>query len=81
MLEAATAVGDTLVLGDVVLFDENLNAGWEDFKYPEIDYEVIDPETKGLPFMRILSVIRRIHTLSRSKGSRNSFLFGKRYDE
>ena len=31
MLEAATAVGDTLVLGDVVLFDENLNAGWEDF--------------------------------------------------
>ena len=47
MLEAATAVGDTLVLGDVVLFDENLNAGWEDFKYPEIDYEVIDPETKG----------------------------------
>ena len=30
-----------------MLFDENLNAGWEDFKYPEIDYEVIDPETKG----------------------------------
>ena len=73
MLEAATAVGDTLVLGDVVLFDENLNAGWEDFKYPEIDYEVIDPETKGLPFMRILSESGRIHTLSRSKGSRNSF--------
>ena len=41
MLEAATAVGDTLVLGDVVLFDENLNAGWEDFKYPEIDYEIL----------------------------------------
>ena len=46
-LEASTATGDTLVLGDVLFFDTNLNANWEDFKYPEIDYEVIDPETKG----------------------------------
>lgn len=81
MLEAATAVGDTLVLGDVVLFDENLNAGWEDFKYPEIDYEVIDPETKGCHLCGSCPESGRIHTLSRSKGSRNSFLFGKRYDE
>lgn len=57
-LEASTATGDTLVLGDVLFFDTNLNANWEDFKYPEIDYEVIDPETKGQPFMRGLSRIR-----------------------
>ena len=47
MLEAATETGDTLVIGDVSFYDTNLNAGWEAFKYPGVDFEILDPETKG----------------------------------
>ena len=32
MLEASTAAGDTLVLGDVLFFDTNLDANWEKFQ-------------------------------------------------
>lgn len=47
MLEANTAAGDTLVLGDVLLYKTDLSAGWEDFNYPRVDFKVLDPETKG----------------------------------
>lgn len=47
MLEAATASGDTLMVGDVLFYDTDLNANWNNFKYPAVDFKVLDPETKG----------------------------------
>lgn len=47
MLEAATAGSDTLVIGDVLFSEKNQLANWEDFKYPGVDYKVLDPDTKG----------------------------------
>ncbi|RHJ82334.1 basic secretory protein-like protein [Parabacteroides sp. AM08-6] len=47
MLEAETANGDSLILGDVLFYEANLRAGWEDFKYPRVNFKVLDPEAKG----------------------------------
>lgn len=47
MLEAQTVNGDTLVLGDVLFHEENQSAKWTDFNYPDVDFEVLDPDTKG----------------------------------
>lgn len=47
MLEATTANGDTLSIGDVQFFETNLLANWEDFKYPSINFKIENPEVKG----------------------------------
>lgn len=47
MLEVSTAGGDTLAIGDVQFFDTNLLAGWEDFRYPAVNFKVVSPEAKG----------------------------------
>lgn len=47
MLEAETAGNDTLLIGDVLFNGENPMTDWEDFKYPAVDFEVLDPATKG----------------------------------
>lgn len=47
MLEANTATGDTLVLGDVLLLGDNPGANWENFRYPDVNFEVLDPKTEG----------------------------------
>lgn len=46
-LEVSTANGDTLKIARVELSDKNLLAGWENFKYPNVDFEVLDPNTEG----------------------------------
>ncbi len=47
MLEASTASKDTLKIADVILYDKNLKEGWEDFKYPQVDFKSLDPDTEG----------------------------------
>lgn len=47
MLEAITASSDTIKIGDVILSDKNLKAGWENFKYPKVIFESLDPDTEG----------------------------------
>ncbi len=47
MLEAITAGNNTLKIADVVLSDKNLKKGWEDFKYPKVNFESLDPNTEG----------------------------------
>lgn len=47
MLEATTANTDTLKIADVLLYDKDLLAGWEDFKYPQVNFQVLDPDTEG----------------------------------
>lgn len=47
MLEAVTAKNDTLKIADVILSDKNFKAGWEDFKYPTVKFESLDPDTEG----------------------------------
>lgn len=46
-LEASTATQDTLKIAEVVLSDKNPMAGWENFKYPNINFEVLSPDTEG----------------------------------
>lgn len=47
MLEATTAGGDTLSIGDVLFYDNDLLAAWSDFNYPTVNFSVINPEAKG----------------------------------
>lgn len=47
MLEVSAVASDTLVIGDVVFSEKNLQADWEDFRYPAVDFKVLDPHTKG----------------------------------
>lgn len=47
MLEISTAKSDTLRLAEVVLSERNLLAGWENFPYPIIKFESLDPDTEG----------------------------------
>lgn len=47
MFEAAAANNEMLSISEVQLSDKNLLAGWEDFKYPTINFESKDPETRG----------------------------------
>lgn len=46
-LEATTATNDTLKMAEIVLSDKNLLAGWEYFKYPNVNFKVLHPETEG----------------------------------
>ena len=47
MLEATTTNKDTLKIAEVLLSDKNLDAGWEDFKYPAVNFKSLDAETEG----------------------------------
>ncbi|WP_304246696.1 basic secretory protein-like protein [Parabacteroides gordonii] len=47
MLEASTAGNDVLILGDVFFSEKNLLTDWKEFNYPTVDFEVLDPRTKG----------------------------------
>lgn len=47
MLEATAASKDVLMIADVCLYDKNLEDGWDNFKYPNIDFEVLSPDTRG----------------------------------
>lgn len=47
ILEAKTAGNDTLKIAEVILSDKNLLAGWENFKDPHIDFEILHPEANG----------------------------------
>lgn len=47
MLEVTTATQDTLKIADVIFFDKNLSAGWENFKYPSVDFESLSPDVEG----------------------------------
>lgn len=38
---------DTVVVGDVRFYDRNAEAEWEGFVYPEVEFEVLDPQTEG----------------------------------
>lgn len=50
MLEASTKDKGVLILADVCLYDKNLEAEWSSFIYPNIDFQVLDPETEGAKF-------------------------------
>ncbi len=47
MLEASTEGNDILIIGDVSFSEKNLLTDWKDFRYPEVDFEVLDPQAKG----------------------------------
>lgn len=53
-LEITTANQDTLKIAEVILSDKNLLAGWEDFKYPNVDFQVLDPYTEGAMLYNML---------------------------
>lgn len=38
---------DTIAVGDVRFYDRNAEAEWESFVYPEVAFEVLDPQTEG----------------------------------
>lgn len=42
LLEATTATGDTLKIGDVQFYQHHISAGWEEFSFPEVDFEICD---------------------------------------
>ena len=46
-LEANTANKDTLKIAEVVLSDRDLLSGWKDFNYPDINFQVLSPDTDG----------------------------------
>lgn len=54
MLEAITAGNDTLKIADVILSDKNLKKGWEDFKYPGVNFQSLDPGTEGSKIYHML---------------------------
>lgn len=47
LLEASAVEGDTLRISEIKLFDKNLLAEWENFIYPDVNFEILSPETKG----------------------------------
>jgi len=47
MLEVTTAANDTLKIAEVIFSDKNLSAGWENFNYPNIDFQLLSPDTEG----------------------------------
>lgn len=47
MLEATTADNEMLKIADIRLYDKNLLAGWDNFPYPNIDFQSLDPDTEG----------------------------------
>ena len=47
MVEAAAGGDNPVKIADVVLSEKNMLAGWENFKYPDIDFESLTPDTEG----------------------------------
>ncbi|MCD7935772.1 MAG: basic secretory family protein [Tannerellaceae bacterium] len=47
LFEIKTTGTDSLILGNISFHEENLMTGWEEFRYPEIDFKDLDPETQG----------------------------------
>lgn len=48
ILEAETkSQNDNLIIAEVVLSDKNLLANWENFKYPKVQFESLNPDTEG----------------------------------
>lgn len=47
MLEAVAANKNILKIADVQFSDKNMLAGWEDFIYPKVDFEILSPDTEG----------------------------------
>lgn len=51
MLEVtAKNSNEILTLADVCLYDKNREEGWDNFNYPNINFQVLDPETEGAKF-------------------------------
>lgn len=46
-LEIRTTNKDTLKIAEVVFSDTDLLSNWKNFNYPDIDFQVLSPETKG----------------------------------
>lgn len=47
-LEFLPAAGaDTLALGGVTFYADDLDEAWRDFRYPEVNFTVKDPDTRG----------------------------------
>ncbi|MBK5720588.1 basic secretory family protein [Dysgonomonas sp. Marseille-P4677] len=48
MFEATTAdKKEKLVIAEILLSEKNMLAGWENFKYPHIEFESLNPNTEG----------------------------------
>jgi len=47
MLEATTGNKEVLKIAEVQLFDKNMLAGWENFKYPTVDFQTLSPDAEG----------------------------------
>lgn len=47
MLEITAAGKNTLKMAEVLFSDRNMLANWEDFKYPKVKFEILDPQTEG----------------------------------
>ena len=47
MIEATVDNKMPIRIADVVLSEKNMLSGWENFKYPEIDFQKLSPESKG----------------------------------
>lgn len=54
LLEARTAMGDSLIIADVRLFEKDLLEGWKNFKYPAVDFRLRDEETEGAKIYQTL---------------------------
>jgi len=47
MLETSTASKDTVKIAEIMLFDKNLLQGWENFKYPKVNFTIRDTAVDG----------------------------------
>lgn len=48
MLEAmASGKKENVIIADVLLSDKNMKEGWENFKYPKVVFESLNPDTEG----------------------------------
>lgn len=54
LIEIQTASKDSVLIGDILFFENNLLIDWEDFSYPKINYEVLSPAAKGASVYREL---------------------------
>lgn len=54
MLEASAKNKEVLILADVCLYNENIESGWDNFRYPNVDFQVLDPDTEGAKYYNTL---------------------------
>lgn len=47
LLEVSTASKDTLKIGDVLFYENNLQTAWQNFRNPSVQFTVTDPGVKG----------------------------------